>query len=87
MHGYHWAVYPQETHLAMVASGVTGTEGAARELVEEVLGRVGYSLLGVVTGPRGDQFACRRARTPGRYVWTPLHEDPSSMPASMDPAQ
>jgi hypothetical protein len=61
---------------------MTGTEGSARYLVQEVLGQEDAAVLGIVTCPDGRQDACRRARTPGEFVWRPLHEDPSSYAAA-----
>lgn len=82
MNGYTWAVYPKDTGLAMIANGISGSDAVAQALVEAVMASEPGALFGTITSPGGGQAACRRARTPGKYVWRALHEDPSSRPAS-----
>lgn len=70
--GFEWDIWPRDTRRARIALGTAGEITAAKALVEGILGGDEDALLGTVEQLFGQRWMCRRSRTEGEYVWTPL---------------
>jgi hypothetical protein len=74
--GYIWVVYPRDSAVAMVATGMNDSEPVARRCVESVLGTAAHAGFGVVIAPGGKHDVCRRAIE--GFHWAPLYPELAS---------
>lgn len=72
--GWIWTVYPRRSSDPMVSVGHSGAEDSARRHVEEQLAELPFAAFGVVIGPGGRHWSCRRTNARG-FRWAPLFGD------------